>query len=100
MTGKTSAADNASINRPDRDTLQAWQMGDVGQAILTLTRELWVVKDRLRVLEAVLDDHGIDAHQAIERYQPDAAVAAELAEAGQALASRVIAALSGDGLGR
>lgn len=89
--------DTASINRPARETLADWQVGDLGLAVLTLTRELWVVKDRLRILEAVLEDHGIDAHQAIERYQPSEALSAELAREGEVLAARVIGSLSGDG---
>jgi hypothetical protein len=88
--------DTESINRPARDTMADWQIGDLGLAVLTLTRELWVVKDRMRILEAVLEDHGIDAHQAIERYQPDEALAAELAKEGEALAARIVSSLSGD----
>lgn len=88
--------DTASINRPARETLADWQVGDLGLALLTLTRELWVVKDRMRILEAVLEDHGIDAHQAIERYQPDEALSTQLAQDGEALAARIVSALSGD----
>lgn len=88
--------DTAAINRPARETLADWQIGDLGLAVLTLTRELWVVKDRMRILEAVLEDHGIDARQAIERYQPDDALSAELARDGEALASRIVSALSGE----
>ena len=73
-----------------------WQIGDLGLAVLTLTRELWVVKDRMRILEAVLEEHGIDAHQAIERYQPDEALSAELAKEGEALAERIVSSLAGD----
>lgn len=88
--------DTAAINRPVRETLADWQIGDLGLAVLTLTRELWVVKDRMRILEAVLGDHGIDAHQAIERYQPDEVLSAELATEGEALAARIVSSLSGD----
>ncbi|MCA3254047.1 MAG: hypothetical protein INF91_00345 [Alphaproteobacteria bacterium] len=54
------------------------QLDDLGRALLVLTRELWVVKDRQRILEAVLDAHGIDASKAVRDHQPDAALSAEL----------------------
>ena len=90
-----SEADPRSFNRPERQALSAAQIDDVGQAVLTLTRELWIVKDRLRVMEAVLDEKGLDIHEAVERHEPDAALQEELEAAGKALAQRVTDALSG-----
>lgn len=87
--------DKAAVNHPERETLQVEQIGDVGQAILTLTRELWVVKDRLRILEVVLEAKGIDVTEAIDSFQPDEALASELAREGQALAARIVECLSG-----
>ena len=90
-----SEAGPTSFNRPERVTLTPDQIGDVGQAVLTLARELWIVKDRLRVLEAVLDERGLEVHEAVERHQPDPALEQELAEAGKELAGRVVDALRG-----
>lgn len=44
------------------------QIDDIGEALLTLTREVYVLTDRLRVLEQVLDDKGLDVHRTVERY--------------------------------
>lgn len=54
------------------------QIDDLGQAVLVLARELWVVKDRQRVLEAVLDANGIPVSEAVRDHQPDANLAAAL----------------------
>ena len=42
------------------------------QLALTLARELWVVKDRLMVLEAVLAQQGTPLQELVDRYQPAA----------------------------
>ncbi len=47
-------------------------------AFLTMARELWIVKDRQRVLEALLAQQGILAPEAVSSYQPDATIQAAL----------------------
>ena len=42
----------------------------VGQALLTLTREVWVLRDRQRILEAVLEKAGVITATAIDTYEP------------------------------
>ena len=54
------------------------QIDDLGNALLVVARELWVVKDRQRVLEAVLAKHGLDVAQEVAGDGPDEALAAEL----------------------
>ncbi len=54
------------------------QVDDLGLALLTLARELWVTRDRQIVLEHVLEKHGLI--EDISAYQPDEALAARLAE--------------------
>jgi len=44
----------------------------LGQALISLTKELWVVKDRQRVLEAALADAGIVAADIVDTYVPNA----------------------------
>ena len=39
--------------------MQPQQVDDVAKALLVMARELWVVKDRQRVLEALLAEHGM-----------------------------------------
>jgi hypothetical protein len=67
----------ADVTAP-RQILQPAQIDQVAQALLALAREVWVLRDRSRVLEAVLATHGLDVHAEIERFQPDAALQAEL----------------------
>ncbi len=88
-------ADPSSFNKPDRAILAETDLDGVGQAVLTLCHELWVVKDRMAALEAVLEKHGIDAGAEIEAYQPDENQQAELNKEGRILAERVMTALSG-----
>jgi hypothetical protein len=66
------AARSGTMLRPE-------QLDDLGNALLLLARELWVVKDRQRVLEALLEANGIVAPNAVTDHQPDAALAAALA---------------------
>ncbi|MGI9290812.1 MAG: hypothetical protein ACR2QG_06010 [Gammaproteobacteria bacterium] len=52
--------------------LQPQDLDKLGQALLTLTKELWVVKDRLRILEAALADANVITPETVDAYQPDA----------------------------
>lgn len=45
-------------------------MDQVVSMVLELAAELWVVKERLFVVEAVLTRQGIAVHEAVERYVP------------------------------
>ena len=54
-------------------TTPAWM-----PAFLGMARELWVLKDRQRVLEELLASRGIVAAQAVANHQPDAALQAQL----------------------
>lgn len=69
-----AASRAASVGR----MLHPDQIDDLGRAVLLLARELWVTKDRQRVLEAVLEERGIAVAEAIRDYRPDEALAAEL----------------------
>lgn len=75
--------------------LQDADIDGVGQAVLSLTRELWVLKDRMIVLENVLEKNGINVSEAIEAYQPDEDMEAKLASEGAALIKRVLDSMAG-----
>ena len=49
-----------SYNRPNRPILEDADMNGLGQAIITLTKEIWVLTDRLHVMEAVMAENGVD----------------------------------------
>jgi hypothetical protein len=66
---------------------------NLGQAILTLTEELWIMKDRQKILEAALSDAGIIAPQALDRFEPDGELAESLRADRQQLVERVLSVL-------
>jgi hypothetical protein len=51
--------------------LNAEDIDQLGQAVITLTKELWVMKDRQRILEAALADAGVLDREVVETYEPD-----------------------------
>lgn len=76
----TKADDSGAASRSvgQNQLLQPSQIDDVANALLVLARELWVVKDRQRVLETLLSDNGIIIPGAVADHQPGPALAAEL----------------------
>ena len=50
----------------------------LGKAVITLAQELWVIKDRQRVLEAALAEKGITTSELLDGWEPDAALTATL----------------------
>ncbi len=80
------------LQRPD---LAPEDIAGVGQAVLTLTHELYVLIDRVAALEAVLERHGLSVSEEIAAFQPDARQQQLLDERGRALVARVSNALAG-----
>lgn len=68
----------------------------LGQALLTLTSELWVTRDRVRILEAALVNAGVLTADAVDKLQPDAALQAELNADRARLIDTLLAALARD----
>lgn len=83
---------SGSDHTEQRQILDASRIDDLGEAIIALTRELWVLSDRQAVLEAVLTDAGLPIDR-IDQYQPDEAMAAKLAARRQGLLDTVLSAL-------
>lgn len=69
----------------------------VAQLALMLAKELWVLKDRQLVLEAVLTKQGIPVHELVERYQPGEADRQAIDAARKRFAADVVAALEAPG---
>ncbi len=65
---------------------------DVAQGFVSLASELWIVKDRLSVLEQVLEQHGIPA-SAVDNFEPSGEFKNKLDAARRAFAQRVVAGL-------
>lgn len=89
--------DPRSYNAPQRPSLTSEDVPALGEALLNLTRELWVLSDRVMVLEAVLAQQGIEVSEAIERFEPDDEFAERLKERGSALVASVLEPFAGDG---
>ncbi len=73
--------------------LRPEQIDDLGNALLLLARELWVVKDRQRVLEALLEANGVVVPGAVADHQPEGALAAALSAERERFASALMQAL-------
>ncbi|WP_375194325.1 hypothetical protein [Sphingobium sp.] len=80
---------------PERRILPDARIDDLGEAILALTREIWVLTDRQMVLEAVLDEHGIDMAK-VDAYQPDEAMTRRLDAKRQRLLDTILGTLKAD----
>ncbi|MFQ3666158.1 MAG: hypothetical protein SNJ79_09055 [Sphingomonadaceae bacterium] len=75
-------------------SLHPGQLDHLGKAVLLLARELWVTRDRVHVLEAVLAGRGIDVRDAVANFQPDAALAARLEQERTAFVTALLATLA------
>ncbi len=47
------------------------QVDGLGLSMITLAREFWVLRDRVAVLEKILEKHGIPAGDEINSFVPD-----------------------------
>jgi hypothetical protein len=65
----------------------------LGQALIMLTKEVWVLRDRQRILEAALEEAGVLDHAVIDAHAPDAKLTESLAQERQQLIDNVLQAL-------
>lgn len=85
-----------AINRPDRDHLTPGQIDNVARALLSLTRDVCVLTDRLAVLEYVLEEKGVDVAEAVDTFQPSDDQRAQIKAKTQPIIEAVVAALQGE----
>lgn len=83
------------FNHPKRQMLGVDQLDDLGLALITMTKELVIVNDRVLMLEAALKKHGIDVSADIDGAEPDAEQQAKLDASGQKIVSAIMQALAG-----
>lgn len=88
----SEAASTGRDTTPARQILPAARIDDVAEAVLALTRELWVLTDRQMMLEALLTSHGIDV-SGLDTIEPDEQMQARLAARRQVLLDNVLTAL-------
>ena len=73
--------------------LQSQDLDRLGKAVITLAKELWVMKDRQRVLEAALADKDIVTSDLLDGWEPDDALQAALEHDRAALIDSLLKAL-------
>jgi len=95
---KNAAAAAAENEAKELRYLQSRRIEDLAQAFVSLASELWIVKDRMAVLEQVLDRHGIPAPTAVDAHVPQGEFKEALDAERRAWAQRMIAALFPRGL--
>lgn len=76
-----------------RRMLSVDQLDDLGEAIVALAREVYVVTDRLTVLEAVLESKGLSVTAEVDRFQVTPELQARLNTKRDAILKAVLAAL-------
>jgi hypothetical protein len=84
-----------SLELTPNDT--ALRSDPVARLALTLAKELWLLKDRQLVLEAVLSRQGVAIRDLVENYQPDPEQQKLIAAERQRFVAEIIAALQGPG---
>lgn len=91
----TTAAENEA---KELRYLQSRRIEDIAQAFVSLASELWIVKDRMAVLEQVLDRHGIPAPTAVDAFTPQGEFKDALDAERRAWTQRMVTALFPRGL--
>ncbi len=92
MSAEDPAAASRAVGR--LPALHPGQLDHLGRAVLLLARELWVARDRLAVLEAVLERRGLLSAEEIRDFQPEGALAERLAAERDALARALVETLA------
>lgn len=88
-------SDPKRFNNPAGSQLQRQQTDDVARALLSLTREVCILTDRLAVLETVLTSNGLDVSEAVDTYQPDEALKRKISARTSKIIEDVVASLGG-----
>lgn len=81
-----------TVTRPDRPYLGDRAMDDVTLVTTQLLTELWIVKDRLAVVEKLLEEKQVLERAQVDAFVPAADFASELARERDALVRRVVGA--------
>ena len=88
-------SDPRDYNTPDGQIMGEAHVDNLARAVLTLTREVAVLTDRVMVLETLLEQQGVVTSEAVDTYQPDEAFQKRADAAVAAISGGVIAALQG-----
>lgn len=69
------------------------RLDDIARMLTEVASELWILKDRNMVLEALLAEAGVTTPAAVESYQPDAETAQRIAAERNAFTGRIFGAV-------
>ncbi len=86
----------ANVRPRRRKAFKEEDIDKLGQAILTLTSELWALQDRQLVTEAVLEMRGIDISEVVDTFVPGPELEAKLRKKRENLVKKVALDLSGE----
>lgn len=89
LTAPAPLAGSVAAQQREVEYLVRRRIEDVAQGFVSLASELWIVKDRMAVLEQLLAQHGIPASP-IDEFEPGGAFKAQLDQARREFARRVI----------
>ncbi|MEM6908762.1 MAG: hypothetical protein AAF494_08785 [Pseudomonadota bacterium] len=87
--------DPSAFNTPAGQIFDASHIDNLARAILSLTREVAVLNDRVMVLETLLEEQGVVTSEAVDTYQPDEAFQKRADAAVAEITRGVIASLQG-----
>ena len=83
---------NRTVKRPERPYLGQRELDDVMRVNTELLAELWILRDRVMVLEHLLEQKGVLAPRAVTDFVPQGEFAETLTGERDALVERVIGA--------
>lgn len=81
-----------TVQRPERPYLGQKELDDVMRMNTELLAELWILRDRVTVLEHLLEEKKLIDRRALSDYVPQGELAAELDRERRALVERVAGA--------
>lgn len=90
-----SDVDPKSFNTPEVQFFRPDEIDKVARALITLTREVAVLSDRVLVLEEVLERQGVSVREAIDTYEPSEDFQRRTDEAMGKMLRNVLASLRG-----
>ena len=82
---------------PETAILKDAHIDDVARGLLALAREVWVLTDRVMIMEALLEDRGVSSGM-IDNFQPDEKLELELKKRREAMLGRLMTAMGAEGL--
>ncbi len=95
---RVALAGSPAARGEEREWLVTRRIEDLAQGYISLAAELWITRDRLAVLEHVLDEHGIPATARVDSLEPEGALRERLDADRKAYSERMIAALIPGGM--